>query len=517
MAGLSASVSLSTATAAAGESLPGELRTESVTTYTFPESGAQVRVTWTPETPERTVESAATARASDDLAVAGDTVVTAVIELLDRGEVPPNTPDEDTLYVLDFDDLTQARDSGEPLEVGRPITATFPVDGFGPTDYELEVGVNYATGVDEFGDEEFVVERYPVFDGLLDRVAAVTGLTAAYSRPSNSNSPVVVRTGGNAGVVTGTVTEDRGAGAVPSAGRTVVFAVRARAPKDEGSTWVPLTGPGLSATTDAQGRYELPVPTYWSGKREFRALVLASGSATKVRSEVSSFLDIERTVSTFGNSSDHKSLGFRLDPCLGTNIKWVARWKGAPPSAKKDLATALDMVSEATGYTFTYVGKVDRVPFKRLGPAGADADSRPLPRGARMLIAWAFEREARAALRGVAGRGGTLGYAFGSGGGQMIADQVASIYKSDIGRKFKPGFGMGSTLGELYLHELGHMFGLEHTFGSGQMMDYVTLDRDVYGAGDRRGLELNNVARGCGDNTAALHARRAPVYFEPLP
>jgi hypothetical protein len=60
-------------------------------------------------------------------------------------------------------------------------------------------------------------------------------------------------------------------------------------------------------------------------------------------------------------------------------------------------------------------------------------------------------------------------------------------------------YGAGTSLGELLLHELGHVVGLGHTSDRAQVMfpDILPLGTAAYGAGDLTGLRQLGRAAGC--------------------
>ena len=62
-----------------------------------------------------------------------------------------------------------------------------------------------------------------------------------------------------------------------------------------------------------------------------------------------------------------------------------------------------------------------------------------------------------------------------------------------------PGFGPGATRGNLLLHEMGHLVGLDHVTDPNQIM-YPSLSGQApngYGAGDRNGLAHVGSGGGC--------------------
>ena len=66
-------------------------------------------------------------------------------------------------------------------------------------------------------------------------------------------------------------------------------------------------------------------------------------------------------------------------------------------------------------------------------------------------------------------------------------------------RTVKPGFGSGITRGNLLLHELGHVVGLQHTDDTDQIMNPVLLPRSAsgYRSGDLGGLARLGTDAGC--------------------
>ena len=80
---------------------------------------------------------------------------------------------------------------------------------------------------------------------------------------------------------------------------------------------------------------------------------------------------------------------------------------------------------------------------------------------------------------------------------------VDAVRDRASGAPLPSGFGQGVTTGRIILHELGHVFGLGHPSGRGQLMFAElaehTLAEAEFGIGDRAGLRLLGAAAGCVD------------------
>jgi hypothetical protein len=121
-----------------------------------------------------------------------------------------------------------------------------------------------------------------------------------------------------------------------------------------------------------------------------------------------------------------------------------------------------------------------------------------------LIIAWVRPGQTNFGIGGA-----DLGVGGGEATGYTPKDtQVVSGYAVLAStEKLRPGFGAGLTEGELLLHELGHMTGLNHVTASSQIM-YPFLNARpaaIYGAGDYRGLKLLGRSQGC---IAAIHPPR---------
>ena len=143
------------------------------------------------------------------------------------------------------------------------------------------------------------------------------------------------------------------------------------------------------------------------------------------------------------------------------------------------------MVYEATGLRFRYAGTTDRVAFSNRKPKGSPAT---------VIVAWADERTVPLLAGGVAGLGGSS---------SRVIDGQAWLRNGGVtlnrNARVKPGFGQGSTVGELLLHEIGHVLGLAHVDDPTQVMQpgRTLPGHDRYQAGDLAGLRQAGAANGC--------------------
>jgi hypothetical protein len=183
----------------------------------------------------------------------------------------------------------------------------------------------------------------------------------------------------------------------------------------------------------------------------------------------------------------------RWDPC--TSVHYVTNLTEAPPGADAVINGALARVSAATGLTFVDDGSTTEVPVAN---RQAYQPSRYGNRWAPLVIAWARPSETDVLPGGnIIGEGGSSWVEVGSGPKVYVTGEVV-IDSANTGL-LAPSFGSGSTLGELMLHELGHVAGLGHTTDEAQIMYPVLepLPAAAYGAGDLTGLARLGSAQGC--------------------
>jgi hypothetical protein len=183
----------------------------------------------------------------------------------------------------------------------------------------------------------------------------------------------------------------------------------------------------------------------------------------------------------------------RWDPC--TPVHYVTNLAEAPPGAAALVAGAVAQVSAASGLTFINDGSTTEVP---VSSRQAYQPARYGNRWAPVVIDWARPSETDVLPGGnIIGEGGSSWVQVGAGP-KVYVSGVAVIDSANTGM-LPATFGPGSTLGELLLHELGHVVGLGHTPDVTQIMYPVLepLPAASYGAGDRSGLARLGAGQGC--------------------
>lgn len=205
---------------------------------------------------------------------------------------------------------------------------------------------------------------------------------------------------------------------------------------------------------------------------------------------------------------DGQSVVARWNPCQKAityriNTKYAAPSKAGRAKARKDVKGAVARLSAATGMSFRYTGSTSLIPKD----TASSWSSRQ--RGAEIYIAWVKQSKS-AGRTNLLGRAGS-GWAAGSGGYAYKFWKVGNdpwrgaigrgfvVLDSSQNKKFKGGFGSGTTRGDLLLHELGHVMGLNHAAAASQVM-YPTIqkrDTSAYASGDLTGLAQLGRAQGC--------------------
>ncbi len=162
-------------------------------------------------------------------------------------------------------------------------------------------------------------------------------------------------------------------------------------------------------------------------------------------------------------------------------IGWHLRTGVGPHDGAEMVATALQVLADASGLTFRFDGG-----FEELSQIEEVAGG--------IWVAFVEPDEAQHHT-GMAVGGDTLGHARVVFSGDQILGSRALIGNDPDA---VPGFGPGHTLGSVLLHELGHALNLGHVdVATEQMYPFASPQSPLwFGPGDRMGLWLLGTGRG---------------------
>jgi len=200
---------------------------------------------------------------------------------------------------------------------------------------------------------------------------------------------------------------------------------------------------------------------------------------------------------------------------LGNGHKVVARWNpcrthtykvnlAAIPSATRttvlaETEAALRVLATKTGMSFTYMGATTEVP--RLGSyAKQSADiviAFTTPLKTNYLYGTADARGGNTATMRSTPSGTTTTYTAAIVKGFVVVDTAKLL------RSYKAGFGTGAHRGNLLLHELGHVVGLNHVSNVRLLMNPTlsSYSPNGYAVGDAAGLTVVGLKAGCINGT----------------
>ena len=247
-----------------------------------------------------------------------------------------------------------------------------------------------------------------------------------------------------------------------------VFAFGDAASYGAGSTFSPVVG--IAATPTGLG--------YWLVTAEGGVLTSA---AAPVVSGSYAFLRIGKD-----------DVPVRYDPCQDQH--YVINPLLAPPGAVDEVRAAFGRLSAATGIRF-----VDDGTTTELHSAFGERDltqARYGNRWAPILVSWTSAAVEPLLAGGTLGYGGSTSYWRGSSDEAYVSGEV--VFDTDQAA-LSPGFGAGLTRGNLILHELGHVVGLDHIGDRAQLM-HASIHQgspNGFGAGDLAGLAQLGARSGC--------------------
>jgi hypothetical protein len=188
----------------------------------------------------------------------------------------------------------------------------------------------------------------------------------------------------------------------------------------------------------------------------------------------------------------------RWDPCrvIGYRVNRAQATHGAV----KDVKRAIHRTRLATGLTFVYRGRTNRIPQAQWRKHAYPADT-------QLIVAWI--RPSQSTLmsgttrEGIAGRGGSWHVSARDKAGRLWGryDRGYALLNADM--HFPAGFktrGRFGSRGRELMHELGHVVGLDHPSHGGRLqIMYPVLTRKPaqWGRGDLAGLRFVGAGGGC--------------------
>ena len=234
------------------------------------------------------------------------------------------------------------------------------------------------------------------------------------------------------------------------------------------------------------------------------AVGFAAGPATSSASAAASQYALATQTLPDGNTviarwNPCQTITYRVNAGLAGNT--AARRLAAVNDVKRAFARA----SAVSGMTFRYAGGTSQVPTNTSASTWYGRQT-----SAEIVVAWANQsvKGKKSTLLGRSSSGGyvagTGGYAFkywksGSAPWTGVSGRGFVVLNAAQNSKFRPGFGAGSTRGELLMHEIGHAMGLNHVSSTSQVMYPTILSRTTaaYSTGDRTGLQRLGTANAC--------------------
>jgi len=196
---------------------------------------------------------------------------------------------------------------------------------------------------------------------------------------------------------------------------------------------------------------------------------------------------------------------------LGNGHKVVARWNpcrthtykvnlASVPSATRttvlaETEAALRVLATKTGMSFTYRGATTEVP--RLGSYSTQSADIVIafttPLKTNYLYGTADARGGNAATMRSMTSGTTTTYTGAIVKGFVVVDTAKLLHS------YKAGFGTGARRGNLLLHELGHVVGLNHVINARLLMNPTlsSYSPNGYAVGDAAGLTVVGRKAGC--------------------
>ena len=188
---------------------------------------------------------------------------------------------------------------------------------------------------------------------------------------------------------------------------------------------------------------------------------------------------------------DPKSGGpVRYNPC--EPLHYVINPEGAPEGGVQDVKDGIALVSEVTGIEFVYDGTsrekldADRAIYQ---PSRYGREQ-----WAPIILGWVPKEDLLLKNRHAIGAGGSA--AAKNGTGNLVYVSGIVTFNGDLA--IPTGYGPGRTWGDVVLHEMGHVLGLDHVDDELQLMfPNITSGPARLGSGDEAGFKKVGRDAGC--------------------
>ncbi|MGO4257240.1 matrixin family metalloprotease [Marmoricola sp. RAF53] len=186
--------------------------------------------------------------------------------------------------------------------------------------------------------------------------------------------------------------------------------------------------------------------------------------------------------------------GARWNPCQP--ITYRVNPRGGYAGSVGDVRRAFEQVGAATGIRFVYRGTSNGIAFRGTQDRRAD-----------ILVSWATPRQVPGLRGPVAGLASSSYAKLGTGVHENVQGRIAL----DRTARLRHGFPRSgaTSWGQVYLHEIGHVMGLDHVGRRNQVMyPVVGPANHRFGAGDLRRLRQVGRSAGCISASARTAAFR---------
>ena len=240
--------------------------------------------------------------------------------------------------------------------------------------------------------------------------------------------------------------------------------------------------------TSGNGGLRLTVPTDQYGQFVYRVAAVDGDSVLDTSDAVT--MNVKPPYDPQGAASSYAFLSsprWRWDSC--SVVTWRYNDARSPRSALTQIKGAFGRVHAATGIEFRYLGKTT----KTAAPGGRG--------GQDIILGWLSNRTFRNQYGGAIAVGGAsyfTGYTQANGDNISRAVSGGVALSAGFNDNLRKGFGSGFTWGEVLMHEIGHVMGLDHANSSKQLMfPRITSRAAKWGAGDLRGFRLLGDTQGC--------------------